>query len=461
MQKTAGKKTIFRIRNLYVELMAAVAVAGIAMAALCLLLFWGTNRFIASAWAKQNILQPKNVSTVADFQEYVTQNGLASTDAAQMDLWVRKHSYVVIGVQMNGSYTYDSSIYGYTNDISVSFVRSDPSEFTIYHINFTDGTAKVYYYGYFEDQMQTWMYRIAVMFSILAMMILLLLMIRKKIRYIHELNDDIHILEGGNLEFEVPIRGKDELASLAESLNAMRRALSQQMENERSAMQANSKLVTALSHDLRTPLTTQMGYLEILKEHHYENSEEREHYLDKCLNTCNQIKLMSDRLFEYFLASGADRMTADGEDTQEIADAEDYDGLEVFMQLITEHTLLMEGKGFHFDIREPEKKFLIHVNMNEICRVFNNIFSNLEKYADPQSPVRIIITQNEQQCSVSVENHIAAQKKGNESSKVGLESIRGLMRRQHGSAEVRSDRENFEIMISLPVRLPQEEAPLE
>ena len=131
------------------------------------------------------------------------------------------------------------------------------------------------------------------------------------------------------------------------------------------------------------------------------------------------------------------------------------------MQLITEHTLLMEGNGFHFEIKEPEKKFLIHVNMNEICRVFNNIFSNLEKYADPQSPVRIIITQNEQQCSVSVENHIAAQKKGNESSKVGLESIRGLMCRQHGSAEVHSDRENFEIIISLPVRLLQEEAPLE
>ncbi|HBS43674.1 MAG TPA: sensor histidine kinase, partial [Paenibacillus sp.] len=58
----------------------------------------------------------------------------------------------------------------------------------------------------------------------------------------------------------------------------------------------------ALSHDLHTPLTTQTGYLEILKEGHWSTQEEHDRYVEKCLATCEQMKQMSDRLFEYFLA---------------------------------------------------------------------------------------------------------------------------------------------------------------
>lgn len=89
----------------------------------------------------------------------------------------------------------------------------------------------------------------------------------EKLNYMELLNQSIRVLEGGQLDYKVPVQGTDELAQMARSLNEMSASLKQQMEQVQQAQTQRYDLITSLSHDLRTPLTAQLGYLELLAEH--------------------------------------------------------------------------------------------------------------------------------------------------------------------------------------------------
>ncbi|MBR5635676.1 MAG: sensor histidine kinase, partial [Pseudobutyrivibrio sp.] len=280
--------------------------------------------------------------------------------------------------------------------------------------------------------------------SAFVSILVLIFFVRKKIHYINDVTQGIRILEGGNLDYQIPVKGNDEISQVADSLNSMRISLAQQMKNEKQALQANNSLVTALSHDLRTPLTTQMGYLEILKEHHYNSPEELDKYINTALNTCHQIKEMSDRLFEYFLAF-------DPHPERPAESLDEYDGVALFMQLISELALPLEAQGFSFEIEDPMETFNIHVNMNDMLRVFNNVFTNIDKYADETSPVKVRIFHDDENAVLSISNEIRKKPRKNESAQIGLISISSLMKRQGGASKTRTSKDNFTIELKFPI----------
>ena len=76
-----------------------------------------------------------------------------------------------------------------------------------------------------------------------------------------DLRDDLRLLEAGDLDHEVTVSGNDELSQIGEGINNLRRNVLHKIQTERDAITANHELITAMSHDLRTPLTKQIGYL--------------------------------------------------------------------------------------------------------------------------------------------------------------------------------------------------------
>ena len=313
-----------------------------------------------------------------------------------------------------------------------------------YTIHLSDGDCTLRGFEDFQFALMSIIQNINFILCASMVIIIITILVRKKIHYIKEVTSGINILEGGDLNYNIPVKGYDEIANVATSLNSMRVAVIQQMENEKKALQANNSLVTALSHDLRTPLTTQMGYLEILKEHHYNSQEELDKYLNTALTTCHQIKEMSDRLFEYFLAFEPNPKRAD--------DAlEEYDGMEFFMQIISELTPPLMEQGFRFDVKEPSESFTIKVNADDILRIFNNVFTNIDKYAVESSPVEISFVKDETRAIVTFTNTIRNEPRKNESAKIGLISISSLMKRQGGSSLTRTSNNKFTLELKFPV----------
>lgn len=432
-------------RSLYIELFLAVVISIFA----AILTYLGSSTLesaiLDSNWFSHIVVEPHMDELVEEFQTYITDQEISTADTDLLDEWCKKNGRVGMFVEdTDGSILYDNNFYGILDDIEyyVNYSDVDISLRTV-EITFADGTYDIYIVSFFVADYYHMIDRGFLLLSFLVFLALFVFFVHRKVKYIHKIEVDIKILESGELEHVIMEQGNDEITGLARSLNHMRITLGQQMENERKAIQANNSLVTALSHDLRTPLTTQMGYLEILKEHHYESQDELEEYIEKCLDNGRQIKVLSDRLFEYFLAF--DR------NNQSLQQREKVDALELFMQFITEHTMYLEEQGFHFVLHEPEEQFFIAVNPEDCMRIFHNLFSNIEKYADMQTPVVISIEHNEESCRLIIKNQISKTPRKNESAKVGLESLRALMTRQEGKFTTEVKDTTFCAILEFPV----------
>lgn len=447
------------LKSLYIELFLAVIVSFLVGFVCYLFLNKVSEKIAYSEWAKTNYATHKINIFVDELQTYIYEHQISSKDPEslnKLNQWYNDHPLYFFYIKMDDIIVYNSFIYE-DNYEDVEAVPSSDEDFretlSVYQdflpersardIRLSNGEGTVFIYSDIKYSLFNNLSNLSIIISALIIILMVIYFVRIKLHYIKDITTGINILEGGNLEYQIPLRGNDELSHVAESLNSMRIALSQQMENEKKALQANNSLVTALSHDLRTPLTTQMGYLEILKGHHYKSPEEMDKYIDTAIHTCQQIKEMSDRLFEYFLAFDPHPERPD--EALEV-----IDGVPLFMQLFSELSLPLESQGFSFEIEEPDESFTIHVNMDDVLRIFNNIFTNIDKYADERQPVRVKFIHDDSFAIVSISNKVRHVPRKNESAKIGLISISSLMRRQGGYSKTKVARDTFTLELKFP-----------
>lgn len=467
----------FRI-SLYVELVLAILISTIISIVALLLFSVLLEFFFNSSCFANHFVAPYTNKYAEELQDYIDKNQLQITDNKSLDRFMDKRSDMGLMILCQGDVTASikadinanvDSVYDVLNDYWVSYKNHSSDLIYAYRysyiLNYIDG----YYANALKDNSYQpllltfdgkeytaiviqcaylkfiYLFNYSTIFLAFACFIfVLLLFIHRKIRYLKWLAEDITILSSGDLDHQVAAYGYDEIGTVGRDLEQMRIALKKQMESEREAISANNSLVTALSHDLRTPLTTQLGYLEILQEKRYNSEEEYEDYLARAINNLGHIKELSDRLFEYFLAF--DRSTAT------LHKLENVDALQLLLQLITEHTILLEEQGYSFTLKEPEKEILIRVNPDDVARIFNNIFSNIEKYASKEDMINISIFENKEHLVVSVTNEIAIRPRKNESSKVGIECMKALMRRQNGSLQIQMDQKTFTVHLFFTIQ---------
>ena len=104
-------------------------------------------------------------------------------------------------------------------------------------------------------------------------------------------------------------------------------------------MDANAELVTSMSHDIRTPLTVLLGYLNVMKLR--APDEEMMSYINASEKTALRLKKLSDDMFSYFLLFG-------GGATE--VDMQEYDAYTLFDQMLSEHVLLLREQGYNVEL---------------------------------------------------------------------------------------------------------------
>ncbi|MGB3888196.1 MAG: HAMP domain-containing sensor histidine kinase, partial [Priestia megaterium] len=135
--------------------------------------------------------------------------------------------------------------------------------------------------------------------SVLIFFALFLLWTRPITRYIKQIEEGINRIVNKDWTYSIPVKGKNELSFLAKNINWMTEQMRQRFEKERKVEQAKNELITNLSHDLRTPLTSIIGYLTLVKDKQYKNSEELEKYIQTTYRISFKLKNLLDELFEY------------------------------------------------------------------------------------------------------------------------------------------------------------------
>ena len=257
---------------------------------------------------------------------------------------------------------------------------------------------------------------------VLAMLLLSIILInylRRIVARVKKLERNVMVVAGGNINQPIESKGYDEIARLSENVENMRRTILESIEEERLARQANTELITAMSHDVRTPLTVLLGYLDIMKNE--AEGETMQSYVEATEKTALRLKNLSDDMFNYFLAYG---------NTEESVDTEEYDAATLFDQMLSEHLLLLGEQGYDVILKKNESGFVpgsvVVTDAPKLMRIIDNLFSNLRKYANSEKPILVKINVTKRLFALEIENYICHTEAEVESNGIGLKTCQRL-----------------------------------
>ena len=390
---------------------------------------------------KTDYARTQNHKAIENLQEYITDRGLNSRDSAELNEWVKKQWFLSLVVYKNGIQVFDSR---YPDQaIWEEEIRFADYEWSNYsEVEFTDGVAEIQVNGAYGYQVYNAVRIIELGLSFLIFLLIVLAGIRKKMSYIQKLSDEVEVLEGGGLQHPITIAGNDELSGLAKGLESMRLSFLTSQEKEEAMIRENQRVITEMSHDLRTPVTAIILYAEILKDGKCKDEGKQKTYLEKIHQKALLLKERSDRLLGYSLTIG----------NKEELVMESGTFSEVCFDPMSEACGYLDQNGFKVDLRIsgwPNRKIMY--NSDHVARVMDNIVSNIVKYADKRYPVVITQTEDDTTVGLSFQNWIIRQESSQEGFNVGVQSIQSLMKEMDGYCHYYQGQNIYSIEISFPV----------
>ncbi|OBR95488.1 signal transduction histidine-protein kinase BaeS [Clostridium ragsdalei P11] len=210
---------------------------------------------------------------------------------------------------------------------------------------------------------------------IVTFAIIFFLLIWKRISYISKIKSTVRNIAEGSLSNRVPLKYKNELGELAKDINYM----ASKIEKEEKS---RNEFMTNISHDLRTPLTTILGYINMIKNNKYGSKSELDNYVDIMDKKGIYLKNMLDDFFEYSKLSSNDI----------ILEKQKLELNELARQIAEEEEDEFTQKGLKLSINLPQESIYIEVDPNLFLRVVNNLLSNAFKYSKENTVVEFDIS---------------------------------------------------------------------
>ena len=415
------KRGMITIRR---EIMLLMALALILALGCWLVLRVSFSAYLDDRFDNDTYYRQEDEKILESLQTYIGQYDVEAGSWYMLKKWADREQIVYMRVYREGRLCFLSA--EVSDDEFEEMLRryaneTGYEESVAYKVDFADGTADVLVTGKYA----TVYYNIALILQIVVPCIVFLLIflagIRRKVRYIQTLSEEVHILEGGELDHPVTVYGRDELAMLAHSLNELRVNFSNKLEEINGLQEANRDFITETAHDLRTPMTPLLVYRSMLREGKFETEEERDSYIDKAYTKATQLKHMSDGMFTHFLMETTD------EGSSEMISMADC-----FYDQISSMIDYLKTSDFRIvsDIRIQDVSVM--VNMEFIARIFDNLVSNILKYADPQEVVQIRLTASGSKVIYRQQNMINELADYSASTGFGVKNIRKMMARMGG-----------------------------
>lgn len=239
---------------------------------------------------------------------------------------------------------------------------------------------------------------LSVLMGLAAFIALFYFLTSKKMRYIEKISEGLLKMAKNNLDYNIEIQGQDELAKLADNINSMAKELNRSIEGERNAEKTKGELITNVSHDLRTPLTSIKGYLSLVRERKYKDEKELCDYINIAYNKSEKLEVLINNLFEYTkLSSKGIDLNLEYISIDELLD-----------QLLEELYVICEENNVVIKKQLWSKKVFANVDGDKIARVFENLLMNAVRYVPKPGEVRISLWSEAEDIMISVENKCAS-----------------------------------------------------
>lgn len=427
------------VHSIYFQLLLLLIFSAAAAAVLFQGMDIGGSYLIDRCIYNTEYLEKRGEKYAEDLRDYIQEKSLASTDSAALNSWVKEQKIIVMRIYKNDILIFDSEYPG--EEIWEKEIPGEDYAWeNSYILEFTDGTGTAVIVGAYDYQIYNYALITELVISFSVFVLLVLLGIRRKMHYIRKLSEEIEILEGGSLEYPITVSGKDELAVLAKGLDHMRLSFQKLMQSEARMVQENQRIVTEMSHDLRTPVTSIMLYTEILKKGNWEDKERQMEYVERIDRKARRMKQLTDHLFEYSLITGETEVQMEEPELYEV----------VLYDLFSETCSYLQQKGFQviFKVQWVDKK--IQVSTDYLMRIMDNITSNILKYGDSSQPVTISSVCEKHMSGFRFENKIRDMEEKPDSTGIGIQSVKNMMQKMGGQCITEQKEKQFFITLLFP-----------
>lgn len=206
---------------------------------------------------------------------------------------------------------------------------------------------------------------------------------------------ELHYIANGHFDHRIPFTLKGDTQRVVTSVNSLVDSVIASIDEERRIEKSKDELITNVSHDLRTPLTSIIGYLGLIEDHQYHSEEEILKYTNTAFSKAKQMKSLVDDLFVYTKM----RQT----DTPLSIATLDVD--QMMEQLAASFELEAGEKGMSISVETPDEPVHIEADAEKLGRVFNNLISNALKYGEGGKHIALRVNPvSDDEVVISVEN---------------------------------------------------------
>jgi signal transduction histidine kinase len=272
-----------------------------------------------------------------------------------------------------------------------------------------------------------------------------LLGVKRQLKDMTEALDDI---EAGNGNRRILAVNNELTADLSYKMNEIVTRYEEQLSGLRAADETNRQLMTSLSHDVRTPLTTLIGYLDAAHRG-VVTGQEREDYLEVARRKAHDLKDYIDVLFDWFKLNS----------NEFSIHIERVELAELTRNVLKAWIPIYEENHLDYEIEIPERPLFAKVDMDGYTRIVNNLVQNVITHSRA-TQIKIEMTQNEKEVEIRiVDNGIGIEKgdlphiferlykcdkgRSDKGSGLGLSIVRQMVEKMYGKITVQSEPKRY------------------
>lgn len=277
----------------------------------------------------------------------------------------------------------------------------------------------------------------------------------KQIKSFNAIKEGVEKIKAGDIRHTIDVAGNGELGKLAANINTITGGLQKAVNNELKSERLKTELITNVSHDIRTPLTSIITYVDLLKK--VQDPAKVAEYIEVLDQKSQRLKVLTDDLFEAAKASSGNIPVH----------LEQINLVSLITQGVGELNDKIEASNLDFKINHPDGKVYITADGKLLWRSIENLLANIFKYALQGSRVYINIEDLGNEILLTIKNisayelNISADelmerfKRGDESrssqgSGLGLSIAKSLITIQGGKFSIQVDGDLFKAMIYMP-----------
>ncbi|WP_322448925.1 sensor histidine kinase [Robertmurraya mangrovi] len=215
-----------------------------------------------------------------------------------------------------------------------------------------------------------------------------------KILQLERLSRGFQEVKEGNLHYRAKVKGKDEISQLANQMNEMMDQLKKSQEEEKRLQTFKTELITNVSHDIRTPLTSVIGYLSLLQHKKDLSLTEQSEYVKIAHKKAEQLSILLDDLFEFTKLSNRDLPIQ----------IEEIMLNQLMEQLLDEYEPIFKSNQMMIRKEIEHHPIFIFGDAQRLVRLFENLFRNSMEHGNTPGELYVKLSLFEDQVKIQLEN---------------------------------------------------------